>query len=208
MLRNYETTRKLFDEWAKTYEEDVRKSEGPLFGYDHSLLEASQMIVTDEKSKILDLGIGTGALASLVSKNDDLVWGIDLSEEMLRQCKMKHPKYHLSQGTFTEMGCASASFDLVISSFCFHEVLPSERDKACKEVFRVLKPGGKLLLLDIMFASHSAMYDAERRIGDYWDDSEEYPIVGNLDELLRKTGFTNLLWRQTTPYHWAVTAQR
>lgn len=72
MLRNYETTRKLFDDWAKTYEEDVRKSEGPLFGYDHSLMEASQMIVTDEKSKILDLGIGTGALASLVSKNDEL----------------------------------------------------------------------------------------------------------------------------------------
>ncbi|WP_144551372.1 class I SAM-dependent methyltransferase [Bacillus mycoides] len=208
MLRTSETTQKLFDDWARTYDESLENPNGPLFGYNHSLLEAKQMLNASDKHVILDIGIGTGAFVSLVSKNDYNIWGIDLSEKMLEQCKNKYPNYHLSTGTFTNTGQKSEKFDAVISSVCFHEVLPEEREKACKEVYRILKPDGKLLLLDIMFASKLAMEDAKQRIGKRWDPTEDYPKVNDLDTMLRMSGFSSVTWRQTAPCHWSALAYK
>jgi hypothetical protein len=73
---------------------------------------------------------------------------------------------------------------------------------------RVLQPGGYLCLLDIMFASSLAMQEARQRVGDKWDDDEDYAIVGELDTLLRENGFVSLKWHQTAPFHWIVTARK
>ncbi|PEB51920.1 SAM-dependent methyltransferase [Bacillus pseudomycoides] len=185
MLRTFETTQKLFDDWAKTYDENVKEADGPLYGYNHSLCEAKEMIHINEQQKIIDIGIGTGAFASLISVNDSHVFGIDLSEKMLEQCNVKYPQYQLNIETFTDTNKENETFDAVISSFCFHEVLPVEREQSCKEVYRILKPDGKFLLLDIMFASKYAMEAAKVRIGKRWDPTEDYPIVHELDALLR-----------------------
>ncbi|SIQ50448.1 Methyltransferase domain-containing protein [Bacillus cereus] len=112
------------------------------------------MIQLYNKEKIIDIGIGTGAFASLVSENNESVVGIDVSERMLETCKEKYPTYHLEVGLFTNTNHEDEAFDIVISSFCFHEVLPSERKKACEEVYRIVRKEGGFLLLDIMFVSH------------------------------------------------------
>ncbi|ENQ3078158.1 class I SAM-dependent methyltransferase [Bacillus sp. WLY-B-L8] len=208
MLRTFETTQKLFNDWAKTYDESLENPNGPLYGYNHSLNEAKHLLHTSDKDSILDIGIGTGAFAALVSKNDSNIFGIDLSEKMLEQCQNKHPNFHLKTGTFTNTGQKSESFDSVISSFCFHEVLPEQREEACSEVYRILKPNGTFLLLDIMFASKSAMEDAKQRIGKQWDPTEDYPQINELDTMLRVRGFSSLNWRQTAPCHWAVLAYK
>jgi hypothetical protein len=72
---------------------------------------------------------------------------------------------------------------------------------------RVLKPEGRLCLLDIMFVSQSAQGEAARLIGRGWDSEEDYPQVGALDALLRGSGFMGILWAQTAPCHWAVSAR-
>lgn len=208
MLRTFETTQKLFNDWAKTYDESLENPNGPLYGYNHSLLEARQMLHTSDKDRILDIGIGTGAFAALVSINDSYMFGIDLSEKMLEQCQNKYPNFHLKTGTFTNTGQKSESFDSVISSFCFHEVLPKQREQACKEVYRILKPKGQFLLLDIMFASKIAMEDAKQRIGKRWDPTEDYPQINELDTMLRMSGFSSVNWRQTAPCHWAALAYK
>ncbi|MGR5876715.1 hypothetical protein ACT7C3_10685 [Bacillus pacificus] len=75
MLRTVEATQKLFDEWAKTYDENLQEATGPLYGYNNSLIEAEEMIQLYKKEKIIDIGIGTGAFASLVSENNESVVG-------------------------------------------------------------------------------------------------------------------------------------
>ncbi|MDH4424639.1 MULTISPECIES: class I SAM-dependent methyltransferase [Bacillus] len=208
MLRTVEATQKLFDEWAKTYDENLQEATGPLYGYNNSLIEAKEMIRLYKREKIIDIGIGTGAFASLVSENNESVVGVDVSEKMLETCKEKHPTYHLEVGSFTNTNQEDEAFDIVISSFCFHEVLPSERKKACEEVYRIVRKEGRFLLLDIMFVSDFALNEARERIGRKWDSTEVYPFVNELDTLLRETGFSSVNWRQTAPCHWALVAHK
>ncbi|ABK85462.1 TPA: class I SAM-dependent methyltransferase [Bacillus cereus] len=208
MLRTVEATQKLFDEWAKTYDENLQEATGPLYGYSNSLIEAKEMIQLYKRGKIIDIGIGTGTFASLMRENNESVVGVDVSERMLETCKEKYPTFHLEVGSFTNTNQEDEAFDIVISSFCFHEVLPSERKKACEEVYRIVRKEGKFLLLDIMFVSDFALNEARERIGKKWDSTEVYPLVNELDTLLRETGFSSVNWRQTAPCHWALVAHK
>ena len=72
----------------------------------------------------------------------------------------------------------------------------------------MLKPGGDLCLLDIMFASQAAMDRARQKLADRWDPDEEYALVGSLDDLLYTALFRSVRWMQTAPLHFACTATK
>jgi putative AdoMet-dependent methyltransferase len=100
------------------------------------------------------------------------------------------------------------TFDAVVSSFCFHEVPPAERETACREVYRVIRKGGYLCLLDIMFASGAAVTEARNHMLSQWDDSEDYSLVGDLSEHLYNSGFHSVQWLQTGKLHWVCLAYK
>ena len=207
-MRSSDETRSLFDRWAQSYDEDLKHPIGILDGYETSLHSAAETIELPPNAKILDIGIGTGAFASLLTaSNAAQVFGLDVSEKMLEQCRLQHPDFSLKLGGFYPIPHENESFDAVISSFAFHETSLDKRREVCAEIARVLKPGGILCLLDIMFASAMAVEDARRVLGRYWDASEVYSLVGDLDANLRAAGFHTLSWRQTAPCHWYVVAR-
>lgn len=205
-MRKKEETVELFDLWAESYDQYIQNPNGPLLGYEKSLVDATNWLKDRNFQSILDIGIGTGGFVKRFKA--EKIYGIDISEKMLDECKMNHPDYILSKGTFNKNNQTSESFDLVVSSFTFHEVLPDEREAACAETHRILEEGGLFLLVDIMFASKSARFQAKETIARYWDDSEDYPLIQDLDGHLRVAGFKSIQWKQTGPYHWAVIAQK
>ncbi|SEQ16571.1 class I SAM-dependent methyltransferase [Piscibacillus halophilus] len=207
MLRSSKETKELFNQWATSYDEDLEHASGPLYGYQESLNLAKEIFPVKKGAKLLDIGIGTGAFANLLRLKDTEVWGIDLSEAMIEQCQVKHPDFHLKVGTFIDAN-VDETFDYVVSSFCFHEVNPEEREKDLRVTHQLLKTHGKLLILDIMFASNRAVEEGRQSIGKYWDSSEDYSIIGELDEKLRKVGFQGIRFIQTGPYHWGVVAEK
>jgi len=208
-MRTADETRSLFDRWAQSYDEDLKHPIGILDGYESSLGLAAESIELPPDAKILDIGIGTGAFAALLEARTDVqIFGLDVSEKMLAQCRSQHPNYSLKTGSFNPIPYEQETFDAVISSFAFHETSPDERSAVCGEMARVLKPNGVLCLLDIMFASMMAVEDARRVLGRFWDATEVYAIVGELDSALRSAGFRALSWRQTAPCHWYVTTYR
>lgn len=206
--RSPEETRSLFDEWALTYDDCVRQPCGPLEGYEHSLKEAAAMVPVEAGALLLDIGIGTGAFSAVFAQRGARVCGIDVSGQMLAKCHLNHPEFSLAEGSFESIPYPDEQFDVVVSSFSFHEVPPAARGAACAEAMRVLKPKGYVCLLDVMFASPEAVADARQVIGCYWDDDEDYPLVGDLDALLRLSGLCGVRWRQTAPWHWAVVGRR
>jgi putative AdoMet-dependent methyltransferase len=206
MSRTPEEQRALFDRWSSNYD-PVGHGTGPLLGYDGSLDEAASMVQIPAGARVLDVGIGTGNFAERFARRGARIWGIDISPKMLERCRLAHPDFHLSSGSFNPLPHITHAFDTVVSAFAYHEVARRNRGKACAEMARVLEPGGRLCLVDIIFASGAARDDAKRRLGNQWDDEEEYMLVGDLDGLLRDAGFTDLHWRQTAPCHWAVTGR-
>lgn len=208
MPRSGEATRALFDEWADTYDRDLRRAPGPLDGYAESLAAAAALLPLGAGARVLDIGVGTGAFGASLAARGARVWGLDPSVRMLARCRRAHPAFHLAAGAFAALPYAAARFAAVVSSFAWHEVAPAARPAVCAELARVTEPGGHVCLVDIIFASPEALAEARRLLAGSWDEQEEYALVGALDAQLRAAGFAGLRWAQTAPCHWAVVGRR
>src|SRR6516164_4805094 len=105
------------------------------------------------KLSLLDIGCGTGRFLDFVKQTWPRlsVCGLDMSEAYVR-----HARRHLRGGSRTSFAVGKAeaiplpdnSQDAVTSIFLFHELPPKVRREALSEFARVLKPGGRLVLLD------------------------------------------------------------
>lgn len=207
MPRSKEEARLLFDRWAQSYDTGVRDASGPLFGYDNSLACAAQMLPVSDKELVLDVGIGTGNLSAILAGRGAIIYGVDPSEAMLARCRSAHPEFEVALGSFEDIPFSRCKFDAVVSSFSWHEVPLYRRQESLHEIVRILRPRGRLLVLDIIFASEPARDEARLVLGESWDDEEDYALVQDTDTQLRKAGFVGVRWIQTGPFHWAALAR-
>jgi ubiquinone/menaquinone biosynthesis C-methylase UbiE len=100
---------------------------------------------------ILDVACGTGELERLLLNDnpDQTIVGVDLSEQMLSQARQKLSGYSnvsFQQAAASQLPFSDQSFDVVVSANAFHYFPGPEM--ALKEMKRVLKPGGTVVMLD------------------------------------------------------------
>lgn len=105
--------------------------------------------------KVLDAGCGTGALLmALKGRYPDIVAeGLDPDEIALEIAKKKSGrkgldiKWHL--GFMEKMPFDDGSFDIVVSTLALHHVNPEKKLPALMECRRVLRPSGRMVLVDV-----------------------------------------------------------
>lgn len=110
--------------------------------------QSSRIILKGTQAKtLLDLGVGTGKfLARFLNEQAwDQAVGADFSGEMLARARKNLPAGDLIQADIHDLPFADETFDLIVSSFTLRSV--KDRRHFFKEVFRVLKPGGKAAFL-------------------------------------------------------------
>jgi len=95
-------------------------------------------------SRAADVGTGTGHFATDLAAHGLTVIGVDLSLPMLSAAQAKGQAVHLLQGDAAALPLATASFDLVLSVTALEFVAHPER--AIAEMWRVLRPGGRLVV--------------------------------------------------------------
>jgi ubiquinone/menaquinone biosynthesis C-methylase UbiE len=106
--------------------------------------------------RVLDVGSGTGTLAILIKRHypEVEIIGIDPDPKALARARRKAAKAGVSiqfdQGFGDELPYPDASFDRVISSFMFHHLPAREKVNTLRAVHRVLKPGGRLHMVDFV----------------------------------------------------------
>lgn len=114
-----------------------------------------QSLIPNKKCRILDLCCGTFTNGfSIAKKNaNNKIMGIDLSKEMLGEAKRKVEKssmknVYLRNADATDTKLPQESFDYVILGLVLHECSPQLRADLLKEAYRVLKPDGRLIVLE------------------------------------------------------------
>jgi ubiquinone/menaquinone biosynthesis C-methylase UbiE len=108
------------------------------------ILHAAQVKPGDN---LLEVGCGTGVLArqaTTIVLPDGSVTGLDLSESMLSVARRKCPGAVFQQGNVMDLPFENESFDVVIASFVLMFV--PDQPRAIREMWRVLKPGGRLVI--------------------------------------------------------------
>lgn len=114
--------------------------------------------------RLLDIGCGTGRFLRFVAQTFPRLAsiGIDLSDTYLgearRHLKNRH-RTSLALAKGEELPFAGASFDCVTSLFLFHELPGEIRIQLVREMARVLRPGGRVLLLDSLQYGDVPDYD-------------------------------------------------
>jgi len=105
--------------------------------------------------KVLDIGCGTGALTLRAGKRGAKVKGIDINPELLKIAKKRVVKENLAQDIeLCEMGIAELdgeeleSYDVVMCGLSLSELTEDELSYALKEIKRVLRKDGLLLVAD------------------------------------------------------------
>ena len=123
------------------------------------------MVDWQGNEQVLDVGTGRGLLMIGAAKKLTAgrstgidIWSAkDLSGNALEKTidnidiEGVRGKADVQSGDATAMRFPEASFDVVVSNLCIHNIPTKEgRDKACREIVRVLKPGGKAIISDFI----------------------------------------------------------
>lgn len=106
-----------------------------------------------ENSWILDVGCGEGSLSREIAESLDpegKVIGLDVSAEVLEAARLltKQSNIEYKEGTATQLSFGNESFDIVLCCNALKYLKDDEPKQAMREMIRVLKSGGTLLVAD------------------------------------------------------------
>lgn len=193
--------KRLYQDTAPRYAAVIAPALAPLTAL---LLESLSIHPTD---RVLDIGAGVGELARRVAPRARHVTALDFSAPMLAQARREAANIALTCADAHALPFPPAAFDVALAAFCLNETEPAA---ALAEARRVLRPGGRLALLewgpadartrlvDEVLAEHAtdgaAGFQAEMRaLAGWWRPWDE--AVGSLADvaaLLRAAGFTDV----------------
>ncbi|AKG54226.1 2-heptaprenyl-1,4-naphthoquinone methyltransferase [Dehalogenimonas sp. WBC-2] len=180
--------------WARLYDRTVTLSFLPFGGekkFRRNFVALAKLKTTD---RVLDICCGTGSTTAIIAPETDQghVTGVDLSPDMLAVARKKVTATWVSfqNASVDALPFSDKSFDHVICSYGLHEIPEKIRMTAIKEAFRVLKSGGKFLVLDYHLPRR---FPARQAIGTFvrvFEHDIAYRMMrGNLAEEMTAAGF-------------------
>jgi demethylmenaquinone methyltransferase/2-methoxy-6-polyprenyl-1,4-benzoquinol methylase len=100
--------------------------------------------------RVLDVATGTGEQAFSFATRAAEVVGIDLSDAMLDIARRKNqlPNITFQRADAVALPFSDESFDVACISFALHEMPRSIRHRALREMTRVVRPGGRIVVVD------------------------------------------------------------
>lgn len=167
-----------------------------LFGYvlGGVRAKAAEVAPPEKGMKVLDIGCGTGAQLAIYQKEDCKVFGIDLSEPMLRVARENLGNESvLTNGDASKIPYPGKTFDLVLSSLFLHQLGAELRAAGLREAIRVLKPEGHILLIDFHSRANNTLLGRLTRFvissielaagWEHFSNSRDFLLRGGVPEL-------------------------
>ncbi|WP_028559124.1 methyltransferase domain-containing protein [Paenibacillus pinihumi] len=145
-----------YDQLAPKHDQTVERSEGVYSDYEQAMECILSQLSPQPGEAGLDLGTGTGNLAGRLMARGALMCGVDQSQAMLTQARQKYPNLETRIGNMLAIPFVEGKFDFAASSFAFRHLTPEQQLLALQEIQRVLQPGGRICIADLMFPSPEA----------------------------------------------------
>jgi demethylmenaquinone methyltransferase/2-methoxy-6-polyprenyl-1,4-benzoquinol methylase len=139
-----EGVREMFDRISPVYDVMNRVMTA---GLDRRWRTIAAEAVVRPGDRVLDACCGTGDLAVADARAGGIVTGLDFSPRMIERARRKDPSIRWVEGDLLALPFADASFDAATVGFGVRNVADLER--ALCELHRVLRPGGRLAILEI-----------------------------------------------------------
>jgi phosphatidylethanolamine/phosphatidyl-N-methylethanolamine N-methyltransferase len=136
-------------------------------------------ILNRSSGTILEVGVGTGLSLPAYKRSLNIV-GIDLSPEMLEKARERVAEEHLDNVTglhemdASELKFADGSFDTVVAMYVM-TVVP-DPEKVMRELARVCRPGGEVMLVNHFSADDGVRGWVERRMAPFGDKLGWRPV--------------------------------
>lgn len=144
------------------------------------------------RGRYADLGIGDGLLTLMLSEVAKSVTAVDISPEMLAQLRARAAKQGITnietvEGEIEDLPLPDGSFDVVVLSQALHHAVHPAR--ALSEARRILVPGGRLLVIDLLAHTEEWVRDQLQHVHLGFAEVA-------LGELLAEAGFERALVRR------------
>jgi len=113
--------------------------------FDRELLDQFAESVRGQ-GQVCDIGCGPGQIGRYLHDRGVSISGIDLSQEMIRHARVLNPDINFEQDDMLNLDLQEASLAGIV---CFYAIIHIGREdlmRALSEMYRVIKPGGKLLI--------------------------------------------------------------
>ncbi len=136
--RQKRLTSSAYNRWSRVWN---------LARYTNGTIYAATLRLLDGRhARVLDVGCGTGLMSRKLADTGRHVCGVDLSPAMVRRARRKvNARLEFIHGDAEKLPCDNASFDAVVNLISFHHYPNPAR--AAAEFRRVLRPGGRLVLV-------------------------------------------------------------
>jgi demethylmenaquinone methyltransferase/2-methoxy-6-polyprenyl-1,4-benzoquinol methylase len=176
---------------------------------------ATQVIAPKPGMRILDIAAGTGSSSRPLADAGADVIPLDFSKGMLAAGRKRHPDLAFTQGDALALNFKENEFDVTTISFGLRNT--SDTSKALRESFRVLKSGGRIVVVEfsqptnkifrtiylryLMRALPAVARKVSSNPGAYVYLAESilaWPNQSGLAELIKAAGFGSVQWKNLT----------
>ncbi|MEO6944700.1 MAG: bifunctional demethylmenaquinone methyltransferase/2-methoxy-6-polyprenyl-1,4-benzoquinol methylase UbiE [Lacisediminihabitans sp.] len=178
-------------------------------------LQTVRAVAPKVGERILDVAAGTGTSSAALAKSGARVVAADFSAGMIEVGRHKHPDLEFVQADAMKLPFKASEFDVVTISFGLRNI--ADPKKALREMYRVLKPGGRLVVCEfskppvaILRAGYNAylkyvmptVVDAASSNPEAYsylaESIADWPDQTTLSQWIRGAGFTRVAYRNFT----------